>query len=83
MNSIHITTKTDCFVVAVDELPGGTAEGYYLHITDAFDNLARVYSHFHGTEYQSTRDKIIANKSNSLTDLVAANRWLIHLGTKH
>ena len=61
VNSIHITTKTDCFVhvVAVDELPGGTAEDYYLHITDTFDNLARVYSHFHGTEYQSTRDKII------------------------
>ena len=43
VNSIHITTKTDCFVVAVDELPAGTAEDYYLHIIDRFDNLARVY----------------------------------------
>ena len=31
------------------------------------------------TEYQSTRDKIIANKSNSLTDCVAANHAAIEL----
>ncbi|KAL5481691.1 hypothetical protein EMCRGX_G021924 [Ephydatia muelleri] len=56
VNSIHITTKTDCFVVAVDELPGGTAD-YYLHITDAFDNLARVYSHFHGLDTIATKTR--------------------------
>ena len=79
VNSIHITTKSDCFVVAVDELPGATAEDYCLHISNSFDNLARVYSHFHEAEYQTVRKQIIANISNTLTDHVATNHAAIQL----
>ena len=76
---MHITTKSDCFVVAVDELPGATAEDYCLHISNSFDNLARVYSHFHKAEYQIVRKQIIANISNTLTDRVATHHAAIQL----
>ena len=83
VNSIHITTKSDCFVVAVDELPGATAEDYCLHISNSVDNLARVYLHFHdGTDYQTIRKQIIANISNTLTDRVASNHTAIQLLNK-
>ena len=32
INAIHITTESACYVVAVDELPGGTAVDYSEHI---------------------------------------------------
>ena len=52
---IHRTTKSDCFVVAMDELPGATAEDYCSHISNSVGNLARVYSHFHDdTDYKRT-----------------------------
>ena len=76
VNCIHITTKSDCFV---NELPGATAEDYCLHISNSFDNLARVYSHFHEAEYQTVRKQIIANISNTLTDRVATKHAAIQL----
>ena len=33
VNSVHITTKSACYSVAVDELPGVTAVDYHQHIT--------------------------------------------------
>ena len=42
LNSVHITTKANCYVIAADELPGGTAEDYHLHICESVDNLAHV-----------------------------------------
>ena len=32
INSIHITMQYACYVVAVDEIPGGTAVDYSEHI---------------------------------------------------
>ena len=40
-----------CEVVAVDELPRGTADDYHDHLTSANDNLAEVYSDFHDKKY--------------------------------
>ena len=39
LNSVHITTKANSYVIAADELPGGTAEDYHLHICESVDNL--------------------------------------------
>ena len=33
VNSVHVTTKSACYSVAVDELPGVTAADYHQHIT--------------------------------------------------
>lgn len=40
VNSVHIATKDSCFVLAIDELPGGTAEDFANHICQAVDNIA-------------------------------------------
>ena len=63
----------------MDELPGATAEDYCLHISNSFDNLAKVYSLFHEAKYQTVRKQIIANISNTLTDRVATNHAAIQL----
>lgn len=47
INSIHLTTKEDTNVIAVDELPGGTTDDYHNHICDSVDHLASLYADFH------------------------------------
>ena len=32
LNSIHVTTESHCYVLAIDELPGGTAVEYSTHV---------------------------------------------------
>ena len=54
LNSVHITTKANCYVIAADELPGVTAEDYHMHICESVDNLANVYLHFLDKDYQTT-----------------------------
>ena len=79
INSVHVTTETNCYSVAVDELPGGTAADYHLHICDSVDNLATTYCHFNNEDYPQTRKKIISNITNSMTDRCAANHAAIEL----
>lgn len=79
LNSIHFTTKENCYVVAVDELPGGSAEDYQIHICDSISNLANVYCHFFEADYENILQKMIGNISNTLTDRCAANHAAICL----
>nr|XP_055059726.1 uncharacterized protein LOC129443265 [Misgurnus anguillicaudatus]XP_055059727.1 uncharacterized protein LOC129443265 [Misgurnus anguillicaudatus]XP_055059728.1 uncharacterized protein LOC129443265 [Misgurnus anguillicaudatus]XP_055059729.1 uncharacterized protein LOC129443265 [Misgurnus anguillicaudatus]XP_055059730.1 uncharacterized protein LOC129443265 [Misgurnus anguillicaudatus]XP_055059731.1 uncharacterized protein LOC129443265 [Misgurnus anguillicaudatus]XP_055059732.1 uncharacterize len=79
LNSIHFTTKENCYVVAVDELPGGSAEDYQIHICDSISNLASVYCHFFEADYQNILQQMIGNISNTLTDRCAANHAAIRL----
>ena len=78
VNSIHVTTRTDCLVIAIDEVPGGTAEDYSIHIIDSIDNLANVHAYFTGEE-QDTKQKMTENISNTLTDRCAVNHAAIQL----
>jgi hypothetical protein len=73
INSIHVTTKTDCKVIAVDQLAGGTTDDYHSHVCDSVDEMASVHSDFHNEEYQNSRKNIIDNISNTMTDRVAVN----------
>lgn len=73
INSIHLTTKTDCHVIAVDQLAGGTAEDYHSHVCNSIDQLASVYSDFHDEDYQHSRQTMIDNIANTMTDRVAVN----------
>ncbi|CAM1319971.1 Uncharacterised protein r2_g2834 [Pycnogonum litorale] len=77
INSVHYTTSTDCQVVAIDQLPGGTAEYYGEHVCESVDVLAKSYSDFHHVPYQNCRSTIIGNISNSLTDRAAVNHAAI------
>lgn len=65
LNSIHFTTKENCYFVAVDELPGGSAEDYQIHICDSISNLANVYCHFFEADYENILQKMIGNISNT------------------
>ena len=53
INSIHVTTVSSCYIIAADELPGGTAVDYSHHICQSIDNLASRYSEYTGTEFQT------------------------------
>ena len=44
INSVHITDKANCYVISVDQLPGGTAEDYHTHICDSVNRLAEIYT---------------------------------------
>ena len=82
VNSVHITTKTAAYSVAVDELPGGTAQDYHEHITQSLDNLASVYSSFLGEDFKESCDKLITNISNTITDRCVANHAIVTLLNK-
>ena len=77
VNSIHLTTKTDANVIAIDQLPGGTTDDYHQHVSGSVDHLASVYSDFHEEEYEHCRSSIINHISNTMTDRVAVNHCTI------
>jgi hypothetical protein len=72
----------------VDQLPGGTAEDYEMHIVESIDRVAEVYCAFYTTDFDSNRSKIISHIRNTMTDRAAINHativrlentWRIHL----
>ena len=79
VNSIHVTTTSNCYVIAVDELPGGTAVDYSQHICGSIDHLATLYSTFTHTDFQKCRTDLIGNITNCMMDRVAANHAAILL----
>ena len=74
---IHLTTKTGCQVVALDELSGGTSEDFEQHICQSVDNLAKTYVSFHLTDFQECRQTIIGNISNTISDRAVTNHATI------
>ena len=40
VNSIHLTTQTECEVITVDQSPGEATDDYSTHIISAADHLA-------------------------------------------
>lgn len=80
INAVLITTEKSALVVAIDQLPGGTAEDYANHITDSVDDLASIYTEYHPEEnYQESRNKLLDNIANTMTDRVAANHAAIRI----
>nr|XP_047144297.1 uncharacterized protein LOC124817899 isoform X3 [Hydra vulgaris] len=73
INAVHLTTKSVCMVVAIDQLPGGTAYDYQSHITKSVDNLVKLYSDFYQFKYTDVRSTIIGNITNMMSDRVATN----------
>ena len=81
VNSIHVTLKVapGCLVVALDQLPGGTAQDYHNHVVSSIDHLADVYQSFHGGQFHLCRQQIIDHIANSMTDRAAANHSALNL----
>ncbi|XP_065647716.1 uncharacterized protein LOC136077090 [Hydra vulgaris] len=77
VNAVHLTTESVCMVVAIDQLPGGTAYDYQSHITKSIDNLAKLYSDFYQLKYTNVRSTIIGNITNTMSDRVATNHATI------
>jgi hypothetical protein len=63
VNSVHITTITDTCVVAIDQLPGGTADDYRSHINKSIGELASSYCSFHNEDESKVREHLISNIS--------------------
>ena len=81
LNSIHVTSESHCYVLAIDELPGGTAVDYSTHICQSIDHLASLYSNFTHSDSHQCRAKMISNVTtcNCMTDRAAANHATIVL----
>eukprot|EP00112_Aurelia_sp_Birch-Aquarium-sp1_P010535 Seg2246.2 transcript_id=Seg2246.2/GoldUCD/mRNA.D3Y31 product="hypothetical protein" protein_id=Seg2246.2/GoldUCD/D3Y31 len=80
VNAVVVTTKESSYVIAVDRLPGGTAEDYALHVTNSVNELAEVYNAFHPEiSYQDSRKEMISNINNTMTDRVAANHAAVRV----
>ncbi|KAG1714177.1 hypothetical protein GQR58_001809 [Nymphon striatum] len=77
--TVYITTETSCMVLAIDQLPGGTAQDYHDHITDSIDHLCYIYTELTGSDYQETRRIVIGNISNTMTDRAIVNYATIEL----
>ncbi|XP_013393414.1 uncharacterized protein LOC106161101 [Lingula anatina] len=80
VNSIHFTTKKECFSAAIDVLAGGTADDYASHICQTVDSMAETYVYFNdGSDYQETRQSLIDNITNSMSDRCAANHAALRI----
>ncbi|XP_065675143.1 uncharacterized protein LOC136091464 [Hydra vulgaris] len=77
VNAVHLTTVSVCMVVAIDQLPGGTAYDYQSHIIKSNDNLAKLYSDFYQLKYTDVRSTIIGNITNTMSDRAATNHATI------
>ena len=77
LNTIHITTKSDWYVLTIDKLPGGTAEDYENHVYETVDRLAEMYAAFQELDYQLCKRQMITNISNTMTDRAAVNHSAI------
>jgi hypothetical protein len=77
VNSIHLTLKNECRVIAIDQLPGGTAVDYANHISNEVDHTALVYSNFYIKPFEKCCCLIVSNISNTMSDRVSANHLTI------
>ena len=79
LNRIHVTTESHCYVLAIDELPGGTAVDYSTHICESIDHLTSLYSIFTHSDSQQCRANMISNITNCMMDRAATNHATIVL----
>lgn len=77
VNSVHVTTQTACQYLDIDQLAGGTAEDYALHIEDSIDRINDVYCQFYTTDCTENHPKILSNISNTMSDRAAVNHATI------
>ena len=81
INSVHITSKDDCYIVSIDHLPGGMAEDYQQHICRSLNRLADIYSTYTTAKsYEVYQRQMITNIANTMTDRAIINHdTIVHL----
>ena len=79
VNTIHFTTNTQCFVAALDQLPGGTAADYAEHVLKTVDRLSLAYCYFMDKDFVQTKENIVSRITNSMTDRCAANHAALRI----
>ena len=78
VNEVHITSEQESLVISVDDLPGGLAEDYELHIVDSINRVAEVYDAFHeDVDFETCRSKMVRGIKNTLTDRATVNHATI------
>ena len=64
VNALYITTTESTLAIAMDELAGGTAEDYFLHVTSTIDHLATIFLYFNDDktlEFIAVKQQMIDN----------------------
>ena len=81
INSVHITSKDDCYIVSIDHLPGGMAEDYQQHIWHSLNRLADIYSTYTTAKsYEVCQRQMITNIAITMTDRAIINHdTIVHL----
>ena len=73
VNSVHVTSPTECFVIAIDQLAGGTSEDYATHINSAIERIASVLSIIEDTSCGIIKKKLINKIKCTMTDRAYVN----------
>ena len=79
INVISIHKGHDEYVLALDELAGGTAQDYSNHIFKTFQYLSNLYSEWYGLDGEEVKKKMTLNIVNTLTDRAIVNQAAIRL----
>ena len=78
-NAILVTNEEDAVVLAIDELPGGTALDYSSHILSTLERLAKCYSCVTGADEETTLQKFVLAITNTMSDRCATNHAAIQI----
>ena len=74
INQIHISTDPSTqSTISVETLSGGRTIDYVNHIESAIDTTATTYSECYNTNKDDTKNEMIGNISNTLSDRAAVN----------
>jgi len=79
VNSVRFTTQHECYLAAVDQLPGGMVADYAEYMMDTVDSLSGSYPYFMDKDLLQTKNEIIDQIKNSMIDHCAANHAALHI----
>ena len=57
INGVHICVPGSLYVVELNQLPGGTTEDYYTHITESINQIVSTYCTCFNQDYVSVKKK--------------------------
>jgi hypothetical protein len=68
VNVIYMTVGEKCYVLSLEQLPGGTAHDYSSHFMRTICHLADIYSMFHDLSVNEVKKKMCNNISTIMSD---------------
>jgi hypothetical protein len=79
VNAVHVTYKEKCYVLGLDQLPGGTAVDYATHIISTLQRFAKLYSSFNAVDYDHVLKQMLSNITCVMTDRAIVNQAAIRI----